>query len=238
MARRTEDFARYDLNFHRTVAEASGNVFMASINGLVDMALASAFTISSPVDDGAAHHITVGNHRRVAELTRVQQLPHQGFHTLGLTEMRLGTRIDYRSPSLTHPDEPLACARPHIIVTLSLDPHVVSVASEFPEGGCAHRYIREHEMRHVKVNQHTLDDTATRMRQGLLSSFGNQVFYGTPAELENRFNRHIHGEWLPWVKAQMDQTLQLHREIDTPQEYARNRTVCNGEIARVLDAMR
>ena len=178
------------------------------------------------------------HHRRVAELTGVQQLPHQGFHTLGLTEMRLGTRIDYRSPSLTHPDEPLACARPHIVVTLSLDPHVVSVASEFPEGGCAHRYIREHEMRHVKVNQHTLDDTATRMRQGLRSSFGNQVFYGTPAELENRFNRHIHGEWLPWVKAQMDQTLQLHREIDTPQEYARNRTVCNGEIARVLDAMR
>jgi DNA-binding FadR family transcriptional regulator len=67
VARRTEDFARYDLNFHRAVAEASGNVFMASINGLVDMALASAFTISSPVDDGAAHHITVGNHRRVAE---------------------------------------------------------------------------------------------------------------------------------------------------------------------------
>ena len=178
------------------------------------------------------------NHRRVAELTSVQKLPHKGFHTLGLTEMRLGTSIDYRSPSLTHPNEPLACARPHITVTLSLDPHVVSVASEFPEGSCAHRHISEHEMRHVKVNQHTLDDTAARMRQGLLSSFENKVFYGTPAELEARFNRHIRDEWLPWVEAQMRHTLQLHREIDTPQEYARNRTACNGEIARVLDAMR
>ena len=178
------------------------------------------------------------HHRRIAELMSVQKLPHKGFRTLGLTEMRLGTSIDYRSPSLTHPNEPLACARPHITVTLSLDPHVVSVASEFPEGSCAHRHISEHEMRHVKVNQHTLDDTAARMRQGLLSSFENKVFYGTPAELEARFTRHIRDEWLPWVEAQMRHTLQLHREIDTPQEYARNRTACNGEIARVLDAMR
>lgn len=66
-ARRTEDFARHDLAFHRTVAEASGNLFMASISGLVDMALASAFTISSPVDEPAAQETTVSHHRRVAQ---------------------------------------------------------------------------------------------------------------------------------------------------------------------------
>jgi DNA-binding FadR family transcriptional regulator len=66
-ARRTEDFARHDLAFHRTVAEASGNLFMASISGLVDMALASAFTMSSPVDEPVAHETTVAHHRRVAQ---------------------------------------------------------------------------------------------------------------------------------------------------------------------------
>lgn len=61
------DFARYDLEFHRIVAEASGNPFMASISALVEMALTAAFTISSPVNDAAALAETVQVHRRIAE---------------------------------------------------------------------------------------------------------------------------------------------------------------------------
>lgn len=60
------DFARYDLEFHRAVADASGNPFMASISALVEMALTAAFTISSPVNDPAALANTVGTHRRIA----------------------------------------------------------------------------------------------------------------------------------------------------------------------------
>lgn len=63
----TVEFARCDLEFHRTVADASGNPFMASITGLVDLALATAFTISSPIDDVVARDITVAHHRRIAE---------------------------------------------------------------------------------------------------------------------------------------------------------------------------
>lgn len=63
----TAEFARSDLAFHRAVAEASGNPFMASITGLVDLVLATAFTISSPVDDSEARDVTVDHHRRVAE---------------------------------------------------------------------------------------------------------------------------------------------------------------------------
>ncbi|MBB4052458.1 DNA-binding FadR family transcriptional regulator [Devosia subaequoris] len=64
------DFARYDLEFHRVVAEASGNPFMASISALVEMALTAAFTISSPVNDPVALEVTVGVHRRIAEAIR------------------------------------------------------------------------------------------------------------------------------------------------------------------------
>ncbi len=64
------DFARYDLEFHKVVAEASGNPFMASISALVEMALTAAFTISSPVNDPAALAITVSVHRRIAEAIR------------------------------------------------------------------------------------------------------------------------------------------------------------------------
>ena len=61
------DFARYDLEFHKAVAEASGNPFMASISALVEMALTAAFTISSPVNDPDALAVTVGVHCRIAE---------------------------------------------------------------------------------------------------------------------------------------------------------------------------
>ncbi|QQR39194.1 FadR/GntR family transcriptional regulator [Devosia rhizoryzae] len=61
------DFARYDLEFHRVVAEASGNPFMASISALVEMALTAAFTISSPVNQPSALAVTVDVHRRIAE---------------------------------------------------------------------------------------------------------------------------------------------------------------------------
>lgn len=178
------------------------------------------------------------NDRSIADLMQVQRLPQEHAFTLGLTELQLGTRIAFRSPTLSHARERLVCMRPAITVTLSLDPHVVSVASEFEEGSCAHRHILAHEMRHVQVNQLTLSAAAERMREGMRQSFGNKIYYGEPKELQERLTRHIREQWLPWVDAQMKHTLQRHREIDTPEEYARNRTACGGEIARTLDAMR
>ncbi len=62
-----EEFARTDLEFHRTVAEASANPFMASISTLVELALTAAFTISSPVRDPAALAATVAAHGRIAQ---------------------------------------------------------------------------------------------------------------------------------------------------------------------------
>jgi DNA-binding FadR family transcriptional regulator len=66
-AKTAEEFARTDLQFHRTVAEASGNPFMASISALVELALTAAFTISSPVEDEAAMSATVRAHGRIAQ---------------------------------------------------------------------------------------------------------------------------------------------------------------------------
>lgn len=65
-ANTAEDFARFDLEFHRAVADASANPFMRSISALVELALTAAFTISSPVSDQAAFDKTVRIHRDIA----------------------------------------------------------------------------------------------------------------------------------------------------------------------------
>ena len=69
-AETTELFAAADLEFHSLVADASANPFMASINALVRVALAAAFTMSSPVEDPASKRVTVERHRRIAQAIR------------------------------------------------------------------------------------------------------------------------------------------------------------------------
>lgn len=62
-----EDFARNDVGFHRVVAEASGNPFMVSLSSVVEIALMASFTISSPMEGGAAFDKAVRLHRNIAE---------------------------------------------------------------------------------------------------------------------------------------------------------------------------
>jgi DNA-binding FadR family transcriptional regulator len=66
----TEEFALADLEFHSTIADASENPFMASISSLVKVALAAAFTISSPVSAPQSMAEVVQSHRRIAEAIR------------------------------------------------------------------------------------------------------------------------------------------------------------------------
>ena len=61
-----EAFARADLAFHRLVAQAAANPFMASISYLVEVALTAMFTISSPVHDPEQHRAAAAKHARIA----------------------------------------------------------------------------------------------------------------------------------------------------------------------------
>ncbi|UJW84095.1 FadR/GntR family transcriptional regulator [Devosia sp. SL43] len=61
-----QEFARADLAFHRAVAEAADNPFMASISTLVEVALTAVFTISSPVNDGTKLAETAAAHGAIA----------------------------------------------------------------------------------------------------------------------------------------------------------------------------
>lgn len=65
-----EEFARADLAFHRAVAEAAGNPFMASISTLVEVALTAVFTISSPVENKTRLAETAAAHGRIAQAIR------------------------------------------------------------------------------------------------------------------------------------------------------------------------
>ncbi|TXR46547.1 FadR family transcriptional regulator [Phyllobacterium endophyticum] len=61
------DFVYNDLQFHIGIAEASGNPFMRSISALIEVALVTTFTISSPIPNSESHVRSVARHAAIAE---------------------------------------------------------------------------------------------------------------------------------------------------------------------------
>lgn len=155
--------------------------------------------------------------------------------TLGLTERKLVTELQINSPSKSHRWEPVMCTRPSVTVTLSLAPHTVFVGTEFPQDGCAFSAILKHEQRHVSVNNMALKNTAERLTRELRASLGNRVYYGQRAELEAAISRQTR-DWQVWVESEIAKVDRLHDSIDTPDEHARNDTLCGGEIPLALKA--
>ncbi|GAB1580815.1 FadR/GntR family transcriptional regulator [Phyllobacterium phragmitis] len=62
-----QDFVHSDLQFHLTIAEASGNPFMRSLSALIEVALVTAFTLSSPIPDTERHVASARKHRAIAD---------------------------------------------------------------------------------------------------------------------------------------------------------------------------
>ena len=63
-------FVHSDLQFHIAIAEASGNPFMRSISALIEVALVTTFTISSPIPNTERHMYSVARHRAIADAIR------------------------------------------------------------------------------------------------------------------------------------------------------------------------
>ncbi|MCO4318157.1 FadR family transcriptional regulator [Phyllobacterium sp. 21LDTY02-6] len=64
------NFVDSDLQFHMAIADASQNPFMRSISTLIEVALVTTFTISSPIPNAHRHDYTVARHRAIADAIR------------------------------------------------------------------------------------------------------------------------------------------------------------------------
>lgn len=63
----SREFVESDLGLHMTVAEASGNPFMLSVSTLIEVALATTFSVSSPIPDPERHAGNVARHRDIVD---------------------------------------------------------------------------------------------------------------------------------------------------------------------------
>lgn len=155
---------------------------------------------------------------------------------VGLTEYVLKHKIAWSGGTLVS-STGLACTRPHLTLTLEVGPQRVYVAREFPQGTCAFNDIARHELRHVYANQEGIEAAASALQQEMEAYYGNRIFYGDKASLRAQMEKEVRQTWLPRLQDQMKAIDLRHNDIDSPQEYLRNQSICDGAIPKALRAL-
>ena len=61
------EFAEADLEFHKAIGAASGNVLMRSLSAVIETALLASFRMSSPVKESTVHSASVKGHGRIVD---------------------------------------------------------------------------------------------------------------------------------------------------------------------------
>jgi hypothetical protein len=101
-----------------------------------------------------------------------------------------------------------------VVVRLDYVKPVLRVASEFAPGSCAHARVVNHELTHVRIHR----DIARQFRE-LNYPWGASVSSAAV---------------MAYAKLELDRLMRAQELFDSPEEYAKNHSLCGGEIARLV----
>ena len=176
---------------------------------------------------------TLDESRSYQDLTRMAGEDGRRW-VLGLTKPTLRVEARWGFAGFTEHRTGRTCVRPSLQMTLRYEPVVVYVGREFLDDACAYEFIRAHEERHVDVHVRKLDEVAKRLQQDLHARLAGVTHVGTRDELERQLKAEVKNDWIPKAEAALQDVKREHAAIDTPEEYARSRSVCDGRISRYL----
>lgn len=187
------------------------------------------------LDDKLVENLTYG-YRSLTTIGSSANRP--GHQVLGLTRGNATARFDLTLKSIADPSGRWECASPQITLTYGMTPLTVFVAREFPPGSCAHKEIREHEMRHVQTYQTHLAAIEKNLAETLDRRFATgSVWRGRSGETAAALRRELDEYWLPYVQREIRKGEIAQAAIDTPEEYERVAQACDGEVAKRLRSM-
>lgn len=142
---------------------------------------------------------------------------------------KAAAELDDAAPAARGRGTPLG----HVVVTtrLSVEPQpscngltvrldfvqpVLRIARELPADSCSYALVMAHEQTHVRIHQ----EIARQFRA---------LHYPWPASATR-------DAVLVFAKQQLARLMDAQRQFDSPQEYARSRTACGGEVVQRLGA--
>ena len=162
-------------------------------------------------------------------------LARPGKQVLGLTRGNATVSFASNTPSIIDPTGRWECASPQITLSFGFSPLTVYVAREFPEGTCAYKEIREHEMRHVETYQKHIASIEKELTESLNARFATgSVWRGPVGQTASRLRQELDARWAPYVQRQIKRVDEAQAKIDTAEEYERVANACGGEISKVL----
>ena len=182
-----------------------------------------------------AEQITVNKQYGYRELTHLgSALAQPGKQVLGLTRGKASSQF---STSISrHVDDSgrWECASPQITVSFGFSPMTVYVAKEFAEGSCSFNEIYQHELRHVKTYQAHLVSIEDELAATLSRRFATGTLWrGTIGQARTQLEREFNERWLPYIQREINRVDADQALIDSPEEYARVASSCNGEISKL-----
>jgi hypothetical protein len=147
--------------------------------------------------------------------------------TYGLTTANFGHQTDTDLRLVEQRASGRACATPHVVVRVSMQPVVVYVAREIAGDRCQHDATREHELKHVAVDREVLDDAARRLREELAPALGADVLKGTSGTVIAKQYESALRDYLSGFMQEQHRVLaERQAGIDSPDEYAREANAC------------
>ncbi|WP_085557176.1 hypothetical protein [Azospirillum agricola] len=157
-------------------------------------------------------------------------------HVLGLTQARYGEQSQVSALFQRLPDGSYCASANVLTVSFGFQQRVVHVARELPPGSCIHGEVLAHEMRHVAVDEALLREFAPVIRQRLDEAVARL------APVRSRSQQQAMASVRRPLEAAMRTAMQefgrerdrRQAQVDTVEEYARIRQVCNGEVAKYL----
>lgn len=156
--------------------------------------------------------------------------------TLGVTRSSYQIAMEYSLNSVSVKGTKGACSVPSITVYLNQANHEVSIGREFSPNTCLFNHIKHHEYVHVAINKKGLYDSTAILTRELQQQFKDKVFVGKPDTLANMLDESMRGYWTIRASQLHANVMKLHKVLDSPAEYAKNQSVCNGSLNSVLRA--
>lgn len=161
-----------------------------------------------------------------------------GAWVLGLTRPALRVEARWSYSGLSDDGGRRACIRPSLFMRLRYEPVKVFVGREFVGDECAYQFILAHEQRHVDVHVRRLAEVAVELQRDLEEHVSGIVHVGSRDELDRRLKAEVSERWIPLAERELKDVAREHAAIDSPREYARATSACQGRIASVIAAHR
>jgi hypothetical protein len=184
------------------------------------------------------HQRSVGDLTRTSKASKTRQTA--SSHTLGLTSHTFDYNVETKWMTVT--DSKHVCnAIAEIVITVGLSKRVVDIAADLPQGTCIHGEVLAHEHRHVKTAEDVLV-AGTPSVSAALSGAASQLRPALFRIGDDAAAAEWRGKSVEWIRDRVGTAVgAMNKEearrqelIDTPEEYKRLGTVCNGEAMRYV----